>query len=899
MLQRSIGRGAVAALALTLLAGSPARGSAGSPPRCPPQVEPLVTSGWKAYRADSIRAALDRFGRAARLCARDLDAQVGLGFVHLRLGDAAVAESLFTRVTTIDPANSDGWDGLMNAAYRMGDYAEARRAARRSWQLHPGNAEARTILDRVYPGWDRPDRPHARRPDSLVVPVRAANGRFEVPGPNGWRPLYVKGVNLGSALPGHFPGEFPVDSTVYTAWIEEIAGMNANAVRLYTLHPPDFYRALSAWNGAHSERALWLIQGVWAERPPRDDFDDPHWLAALTDEAHEVVDALHGAAQLIARPGHASGHYDADVSRWTLAWVLGGEWEPDAIGTYDAAHPGRHFYSGRYLMMPDGSAMDGWLAQRCDELLGYEAGNHAMLHPIAYTSWPALDPLQHPTESDAAEEAEWRARVQRPQIGGRRGDEADVVSLDPSLVRVTAENPAGWFVCYHAYPYDPDFISHDSGYAGARSPEGPSSYFGYLSDLRRHHAGLPLLVGEYGVPSSRGNAHFQAQGWNHGGLDEAAQAQIDARLTRDIRAGGCAGGVLFEWADEWSMRNRTVRDLELPAERTRMWHNAMDPDQHFGVLAMDAGAADAAPEPGGDPRRWRSLPVLERARPADPAAGQPLELGIGCDAAYVYLAIALARGGEAAFDWDSVGVCVALDTRRVDLGQRALTGGLARGDVGFEFLADFRNPSAAELYVTPDANPYAGRAALDHGDDRGQFYRAPAVSIARDDGVFDSLLVIVNRARFTRNGQFVPALVFDRGALRYGSLASSSLSDWSYDPAAGLLEVRLPWALLGVTDPSSRSVLDLDHRGEGFAATAGDGFRIGVVTYRKSAPPRVVGSIPALRAERRWSASDFPTWTWATWEEPVYHARLKPAYLTMRAVWGAMSEVLSSAGGEH
>jgi len=31
----------------------------------------------------------------------------------------------------------------------------------------------------------------------------------------------------------------------------------------------------------------------------------------------------------------------------------------------------------------------------------------------------------------------------------------------------------------------------------------------------------------------------------------------------------------------------------------------------------------------------------------------------------------------------------------------------------------------------------------------------------------------------------------------------------------------------------------------------------------------------------------------------VYHARLKPAYLTMRAVWGAMSEVLSSAGGEH
>ena len=74
------------------------------------------------------------------------------------------------------------------------------------------------------------------------------------------------------------------------------------------------------------------------------------------------------------------------------------------------------------------------------------------------------------------------------------------------LVRATPANPAGWFASYHAYPYYPDFMNLDPGYAAARSSFGQSNYFGYLRDLQRHHAGVPLLISEYGVPSSRGNS---------------------------------------------------------------------------------------------------------------------------------------------------------------------------------------------------------------------------------------------------------------------------------------------------------------------------------------------------------------------------------------------------------
>ena len=91
----------------------------------------------------------------------------------------------------------------------------------------------------------------------------------------------------------------------------------------------------------------------------------------------------------------------------------------------------------------------------------------------------------------------------------------------------------------------------DPDYASARSPEGPSNYFGYVRELVTHHGNMPVVISEYGVPSSRGIAHVQPQGWNHGGLTDDQQASADARLTRDIFAAGAAGAGLFSLIDEW------------------------------------------------------------------------------------------------------------------------------------------------------------------------------------------------------------------------------------------------------------------------------------------------------------------------------------------------------------
>jgi hypothetical protein len=862
-------------------------GSASGP--CPPEAGRLVAAGWRAYRADSMAVAARRFARADSMCEGNLDAKVGLGYTLLRRNRAASAESLFALVTELDQGNGDGWDGLAAARWRRGDQAGALAAARRAIAIHPDNAGTREILDRLDPDRDRPPLGPAIRQPALRVDARTQADYFEVPdgpGAEPWRRFYVKGVNLGVALPGKFPTEFPTDSARYAGWLDTISAMHANVVRVYTILPPAFYRALAGWNRTHPDRILWLVHGVWTELPPEHDFDDREWKESFREEMRRVVDLLHGHAGFPPRPGHAGGRYDADVSPWTLAYVIGREWEPFAVKEFDQRHPDPAPYSGRFLATKGPvTAMDAWMAEQCDYLLGYEVDSYNTIRPIAYTNWPTLDPLHHITEATGEEEQLLREKAGRPIPGGIHEYENDAVELDAALVEPTGANPAGWFASYHAYPYYPDFMLYDPVYDTARSSEGRSNYFGYLTDLKRHHPGMPLLIAEYGVPSSRGMAHRQPQGWNHGGHDEREMAAIDARLTREIRESGAAGGIVFAWLDEWFKKNWMVVDYEIPPENTRLWHNVMDAEQNYGILGMYAGDAATVPRLGGEPSRWRALFPLTRGAPA--AAGGPRNLRIGSDASYVYLAVELPGAGRP-FPGGKEDVVMALDTWRAGLGQHALPGVPLRSEVGFEFVAIFRDTADAELRITPDYNRYAGAEVIVDGDDRGQFARRPIATVSRDDGRFDSLFVITNRARFTRDGRFISATGYNRGRLRFGTEASSTLSDWYWDRKAGLLEVRLPWDLLNVSDPSSRTLLN-DTRATGPIGTVrSDGFRVGVIVTGKGSGPRgapLIGALPAVR-KGRWPAAAFVTWRWPGWTMPRYHQHLKPAYDSLKTVWG-------------
>jgi hypothetical protein len=827
---------------------------------CPGRVGPTVDSAWQAYRNDRVSEAAARFAVADSLCPDLPDVLAGLGFVALRQGDVGQAERRFNAVLGIDAGNADGWYGLGLVRVRQGRRDEAAMAFHRALARAPDYLEAAQQLLGLG---DTVGIPPAIRPATPQIPARTHGARFEVRPGGRWQPFYVKGINLGAARPGFFPSEFPTDDSTFAYWIRLIAASHANVVRLYTILPPAFYRMLKRWNDGHPHEALWLVHGVWAELPPQDDYDDSEWKGEFRTEMRRVVDVLHGHAALPRRPGHAFGRYTADVSDHVLAIIIGREWEPFSIHRYNTERRGHTAYAGRFLAVARGTPADVWMAEQCDFLLRYEWDVYHAQRPIAYTNWPTLDPLHHPTEPTLAQESALRQQLGLPPLGGVHEYDNDQESLDAMLVRTTPEDVAGYFAAFHAYPYYPDFMDYDPTYGAARSSYGRSHYFGYLRDLARHHAGRVVLIAEYGVPSSRGVAHLQPEGLAHGGHDETEMAALDVRMTREIREAGLAGGILFSWLDEWFKHNWIVIDLEVPPQRNRLWLNAMDAEQNYGLLGQYAGAPGRGPRLGGDPARWRGLSVLE--------ANSAVHLHVGSDEAYVYLAIETAEPLRP----DSTRFLIGLDTYRADLGEFRLPGVARKLATGVEFYLDLPDTLSGQLYVARNYNPYLipragmGPAALD------PFYNVDCtVDVRSDAGAFDSMFVTTNRFRVTRAKRLIPATGVNRGRLRYGSLATSTLADWFVDRAAGLVEVRLPWGLLNVTDPSSHTVLKAVRDGGRIETAVTEGMRIGAFALSR----RDGAILNELQATE--------TYRWPAWEHPRWHERLKPAYEAMRQLWG-------------
>ena len=638
------------------------------------------------------------------------------------------------------------------------------------------------------------------------------------------RRSFIAGVNLGSTIPGTQPGELAVSAADYRRWFPQMAALGLRAVRVYTILPPSFYKELGAYNAAHRDAPLYLVQGVWIPEEQflaGGDLYAPAVRDGFAGEIDDAVRAVHGELRREERGGVAHGAWTADVSRWLLAYSLGVEWDPRATLASDEKNAGRPAFRGDFFSSTaDASPTETWLAMALERCAAEEAAR-GLTVPLTFTNWPTTDPLSHPDEPL---------------------DQEDLVSVDAAHIRASKAWPAGFFASYHAYPYYPDFMRHEPALQRYRFEGRLDPYAGYLAALRSHHAGTPVMITEFGVPSSIGTAHMGPLGRSQGDHSEQQAMAMDGELLRIIRAQGCAGGFVFEWADEWFKFTWNTIDYEVPGERRQLWVNPLTNEEHFGLIATDPGAQPMVTV-DGEGGEWSSngSQVIAESR------GALREIRAVKDEGYLYLRLVLDDPSV----WQRKAVTIGVDV--LPGGNRGLPG-LANADPEADYAIVLGPGRQGSSLVSSRDDPYWVTYGL------GRHYLRsvpPAYPPGHGVGIWHLQRQITNRPLVVPStGQRLPVEWFDVGKLRFGT---ADPTDARYDSrvtwAAGdCVEIRLPYALIGFADPSSLRALVV--RRDGTVTTAAVG-RVGLEV--------AVGSEVATTSG----------YAWEPWQTVAWHERPK------------------------
>lgn len=716
--------------------------------------------------------------------------------------------------------------------------------------------------------------------DEIKMAARTGERLFEVYRDGEWQPMLVKGVNIGTALPGHYFTWFPADRDVYRGWLEDTAALNANVIRLYTLLDPLFYREFLDYNlAAPPEERIWLLQEIWPEEEvPGDDYFDGPYMDEYKEEIRNVVDALHGAAEIPGRRGRAYGNYSADVSPYVLGILIGRELEPHEVLMTDELNRDQNVFDGRYVQAkPGSSATEVWLALMCDYTLEYATENYGWQYPVSFVSWPTLDPLDHPSE--------WEPLTEPYN---------DMAEVNPAHLQQGTENLAGLFGSYHIYPNYPDFMNNEPSYDNYHDGEGILRYGAYLRDFMAVHPPYPVLVAEFGMATGLTTAHIHPHGLHHGGVDEQQQGEMTVRMMDAIIEEGYAGGVIFALMDEWVKKTWSTEPYMIPYERNVFWHNALCPEQNYGLIAMEPA----------------KVPFQEDAfvykQDAVSESFSLTALHVDHNEAFLFLGIeisgAASADAEAAASLpdlpEGVGLLLGISTLGPERGNKVLP--LQGEDLphGLEFIILLTgNEADGLLFVTAPYNRAELRFASPHNMPTGQ----------SEEQIWETIRPVVNRERISEDGTVFPELRTNQSILPRGNFYTDapdydSLAIFYVNAAANRIELRLPWALLNFSDPSTRMVIDDpgEHREpplrDILQTTISPGVSLCALLFdyedehevwpvdpeREGIYPGELATDPLDCLPRQNGGTglawELPFYTWEYWEEPVYKARYKEGF---------------------
>lgn len=861
---------------------------------------------WSLFKIREYRTAHKLF---KELLEKDPDleeAKVGLAEVALADNSPEIALGYIKQLKV-----SKGSNQLILAEtyFKMGDNIKAAEIYRTLIEKNSEKEEAtkRYLSITGFPEYHKDQQltlPALKIPKERFIKFRAPEGDYiEIKKEGGWEPIYIKGANLSGALPGHFVTETPQEIKPYLEWFDLMAKMHCNTIRIYNRPYPAFYRALKMHNDSSPEK-IWFIQEVWLEErdPDREeemnvyDLYDPSWTEGFHRELKNAVDVIHGNANIPYVKGRSAGIYTVDVSEYLLAFAIGREVEPYVVQETNINHPAETHYEGAYVTLPKGTPTERWFAEKFDRIAKYEIETYNAEHPLALVSWGPLDGLNHPTEPSFSEENAW-SRIYGMELNVTKKErakgtiETNVVSIDMTHYKATPQFEGGIFATFNIYAHWPQFMYE--GYQGSYDEWGHNPYFGYLLDLKKHYKNIPLLIGEYGISTSWAPIIKPEGSFNYGGYSEQEQGDLLKRLTFNVQQAKCAGGLVFEFQDGWWKREVSLYPFVI-FSRKPYWYNVMDPQEGYGLQ----GYHEPLPIPllRGDKKDWRDATALSEKKSLSffQNPGDLKRVSALSDSSFFYIRIDVKPWDRPEdIDWNQREYWIGVSTLPGKFGTQLIEDKNIFLEEGINFLIKLNGWNSSEILIAQNYNPTLW-SKLKMGSKQEEvlnFKKNMTVSV-EEVSPFEKIFFPGIMIHFSKDGKIINPPPIDRSHLHYGTAdlrkhQYASLGAWHIDFKEGMIEIRIPWGLLYMMDPSSRLAFG-GISGDYKLATLIEGNPLetpGIGVIVLDIQDQVVKNSLPVAHKKNIPSGELPIYSWRKWTMPKYTPYLKASYSRMQEVF--------------
>lgn len=666
-------------------------------------------------------------------------------------------------------------------------------------------------------------------------------------------PFEIKGVNLGSGMPGQWATDFKIDKETYIRWFGYIQEMGANTIRVYTIQQDVFYNAFYEYNQGR-EKPLYLLHGVWVNdyvQHSHLDAFDPTFYGTFIEDCRTAVDVIHGERKLsLGRVASAgSGRYNRDISQWVIGYILGVEWEDVTVAYTDSLYAEREDYDshqGKYMYTTDeASPFEVMLARVGDKIIEYESNRYKQQRLVAFSNWPTTDPFTY--EDKVADFFMKCAEV------------------DVEHIRTTDAFISGHFASYHIYPYYPDYLSYVSDWSeyfdipkeSFMDSDGRlNTYRAYLKMITDHHT-IPVVISEYGVSTGRGMAQRDMNtGRNQGNMSERGQGEAILACYEDIMSTGCAGSCIFTWQDEWFKRTwNTMYAVDL--KRTPYWSDYQTNEQYFGLLSFGPGKEESVCYVDGDLSEWSDDDIVAEA--------EGMSVSAKYNEKFIYFRI-----HKDSLDLTNDTLWIPIDTTQKS-GSSYCSEYNLRFDKAADFLIMINGTDNSRVLVQERYEALRSTySQITRSYDTYVEGNLPDIDSPR----FVSINMILQTATFLlSNGESGISEVYETGLLIYGDANPAhpdfnSLADFFC--IGDDIELKIPWQLLNFSDPSRMQIHDDYYDGNyGVDYISIDKINVGIGCNKQT---------------QRISLSAFELNGWKN--KVTWHERLKSSYYVLKDAWG-------------